>query len=895
MAAENGDQSEGRGRRSRSTVRAADLLVAINQIGSRLDRLERSVDDLRDGQVKLEAQQREVAQLRLAPPEPAPVSQRAEVTAEARGAPPERPSVPIPTIPRPGGTGGMATFAPFGGVSVSATPGGPPPPEPLPAEPTAVGTEPIAEPTSAPSPSRVRQAAADAGAAAAAILDPGPRPEREPAARPRGPSPAKSAQPAHIPLGMAAGVHPVDEAREHAEISEADGDGPGLPPPMMPDEPDPYAEEPVGLGWPSAPPAVPAAPPRPSTERPVTDGPAPVAMGEDVDDGADGLAPAPVAAPTGRAETMGVEGEILAPLDQSEAPDTQTIGQAEPPAHDAYPPWRPDDRYPSDDETGAHPTTEATETPAEPTAEPLRAERPHAAPPDDDDDGTTAEDVGPRESARRRFRRRRRRQMDEDWEAELETKGARVDAAHRTPSADVPEPTEAPPPAEPEAPPSTRSRLGAGLRALNQRSRPSQSELEAEDRRSRYGDALPSDTDAPANRDAREVHRRSSMIAGAMVAVLLLGLLGYGAYTVWQFLGAPPLLPESVRAVFDRDDSDVAATEDAGDVAVPPPPDDVEIVTPSAPPAISQVPPIPSALPPRQSEPESQTAPRRPGLADRAPLPSTASQAVRDTAARAQTGDPEAQFQLGALYAEGQQVRQDYELAAFWFERAAINGSSAGAYNLGVLTQRGLGVAQNSVRAFDLFLDAAQGGHPDAQNAVGVAYALGRGTTANPIQAAQWFQAAYDSGNPRGAFNLGQLFEGGLNGPPDLEAARGWYRVAADLGSQDAVAALERLGAAPPPQTAPATSPTAAAPQAATGQAAAPAAPAPAVSLSASEVREVQLLLTILGYQPGPIDGVLGGQTEQAIRGFQRDQGLTVTGVPTQQLIDRLRIASVSG
>ena len=176
-----------------------------------------------------------------------------------------------------------------------------------------------------------------------------------------------------------------------------------------------------------------------------------------------------------------------------------------------------------------------------------------------------------------------------------------------------------------------------------------------------------------------------------------------------------------------------------------------------------------------------------------------------------------------------------------------------------------------------------------------MAYALGRGTAANPIQAAQWFQAAYDSGNPRGAFNLGQLFEGGLNGPPDLEAARGWYRVAADLGSQDAVAALERLGTASPPRPAPEPSPPAAPPQASAGQASAPAAPAPAVSLTASEVREVQLLLTILGYQPGPIDGVLGRQTEQAIRGFQQDQGLTVTGVPTRQLIDRLRIASVSG
>ena len=891
MAAENGDQSEARGRRSRSTVRAADLLVAINQIGSRLDRLERSVDDLRDGQALLEARQRDAAHLRLAPPGPAPASDRDGPVAEPQDTPLARSGAPIPTIPGPGRSGGMATFAPFGGVSVSATAGVPPAPEPAPA---AVRSEPAPEPT--PSPSRVRQAAADAGAAAAAIPSPGPGAERDPVPRSDGPSPAGSAQPARIALGTAPAAGPVAGAQAPSDTPEPDREGSVLPPPMMPDEPDPYIEESVDLGWPSLQPAVPAPSAQRSTDRLGTDGPAPPAMGEDADDGIGGSAPASAPSAAGAERTLGVEAEILEPVTGSEALDTDAIGAAEPAAEDVHPPWRPDDSHPADAETDADTAPDVMEPPARPEADPLPADPPEAASADDGD-GADADDAGPRESARRRFRRRRRRQMDEDWEAELETKGARVDAADEVPAEDLSEPKATPAPASPgpETARSAGSRLGAGLRALNQRSRLSQAELEAEDHRSRYGDSLPNDTDAPADRDAREVHRRSSMIAGAMVAALLLGLLGYGVYTVWQFLGAPPLLPEAVRAVFDRDDADVAATGDAEDVAVPPPPGDVEIVTPSAPPAISEVPPIPSALPPRQPEPESLTVPRRPALADRAPLPSTVSQAVRDTAARAQAGDPEAQFQLGALYAEGQQVQQDYELAAFWFERAAINGSSAGAYNLGVLTQRGLGVAQNSVRAFDLFLDAAQGGHPDAQNAVGVAYALGRGTAANPIQAAQWFQAAYDSGNPRGAFNLGQLFEGGLNGPPDLEAARGWYRVAADLGSQDAVAALERLGTASPPRPAPEPSPTAAPPQASAGQASAPAAPAPAVSLTASEVREVQLLLTILGYQPGPIDGVLGRQTEQAIRGFQQDQGLTVTGVPTRQLIDRLRIASVSG
>ena len=49
-------------------------------------------------------------------------------------------------------------------------------------------------------------------------------------------------------------------------------------------------------------------------------------------------------------------------------------------------------------------------------------------------------------------------------------------------------------------------------------------------------------------------------------------------------------------------------------------------------------------------------------------------------------------------------------------------------------------------------------------------------------------------------------------------------------------------------------------------------------------VRKVQWGLAQWGYDPGPADGVLGQRTRQAIREFQRDQGLTVDGRPSAQL-----------
>ena len=44
-------------------------------------------------------------------------------------------------------------------------------------------------------------------------------------------------------------------------------------------------------------------------------------------------------------------------------------------------------------------------------------------------------------------------------------------------------------------------------------------------------------------------------------------------------------------------------------------------------------------------------------------------------------------------------------------------------------------------------------------------------------------------------------------------------------------------------------------------------------------VKQIQCLLTYLGYSPGTIDGIDGRNTQGAIRAFQADYGLTVDGI----------------
>ena len=50
----------------------------------------------------------------------------------------------------------------------------------------------------------------------------------------------------------------------------------------------------------------------------------------------------------------------------------------------------------------------------------------------------------------------------------------------------------------------------------------------------------------------------------------------------------------------------------------------------------------------------------------------------------------------------------------------------------------------------------------------------------------------------------------------------------------------------------------------------------------------VEAALALEGYDPGPIDGVITAETEQAIRDYQTDYGLDVTGVVDDQLIETL-------
>ncbi|MEX2648578.1 MAG: peptidoglycan-binding protein [Alphaproteobacteria bacterium] len=64
----------------------------------------------------------------------------------------------------------------------------------------------------------------------------------------------------------------------------------------------------------------------------------------------------------------------------------------------------------------------------------------------------------------------------------------------------------------------------------------------------------------------------------------------------------------------------------------------------------------------------------------------------------------------------------------------------------------------------------------------------------------------------------------------------------------------------------------------------------PSSALSRIYVVTVQEALVAKGYRPGPIDGIAGRRTREAIRRYQNDHGLPVTGVVSQALVNHLRL-----
>lgn len=153
----------------------------------------------------------------------------------------------------------------------------------------------------------------------------------------------------------------------------------------------------------------------------------------------------------------------------------------------------------------------------------------------------------------------------------------------------------------------------------------------------------------------------------------------------------------------------------------------------------------------------------------------------------AANGDSSAQFEVGARFAEGEGVPQNFAEAAKWYQRSAEQGFALAQYRLGTLYERGLGLKADRKQASTWYLRAAEQGNIKAMHNLAVLSANQSDRAPDYTTAAQWFEEAAKRGLPDSQFNLAVLYENGLGVTRDLRTAFMWLSLAAQGGDADAI------------------------------------------------------------------------------------------------------------
>lgn len=161
--------------------------------------------------------------------------------------------------------------------------------------------------------------------------------------------------------------------------------------------------------------------------------------------------------------------------------------------------------------------------------------------------------------------------------------------------------------------------------------------------------------------------------------------------------------------------------------------------------------------------------------------------------ARAQANDSDAQFQVGAMYHDGDGVAKDLAAAVDWFTKSAMQGDEKAQFNLGAMYYAGEGVQKNYDTAREWFEKAAAKKDPRAQFNLGVMYYRGEGVPLNYPQAIEYFGEAGAQGFNEAQFNLGVIYTKGEGVAQDIGKAYAWFDSAREYGNPRANDVLQQI------------------------------------------------------------------------------------------------------
>lgn len=157
--------------------------------------------------------------------------------------------------------------------------------------------------------------------------------------------------------------------------------------------------------------------------------------------------------------------------------------------------------------------------------------------------------------------------------------------------------------------------------------------------------------------------------------------------------------------------------------------------------------------------------------------------AVDEMTRLAQSGNANFQYSLGRCYDKGLKVKQDYEQALYWYQKAAEQGHDKAANNLGCMYLDGRGVEQDYEKAAWWLELSAQKNDTLAILNLGCMYEDGNlGGSQNYDKAFEYYQRADKLGCAPAAYELGHCFEVGVGTKANAKKAFSFYKKSADAG-----------------------------------------------------------------------------------------------------------------
>lgn len=418
--------------------------------------------------------------------------------------------------------------------------------------------------------------------------------------------------------------------------------------------------------------------------------------------------------------------------------------------------------------------------------------------------------------------------------------------------------------------------------------------------------------------------RGRSLLSRMKMPLMLVALLAILVIGGWQlfntFYAAPePAPPAEPAAAIPETQTEAPLPEDSSAMAedalvnggAEPAAAEIDAAAPADEPVVTDEPIAPAgeAIPPATDEAQDGVKSTQTPV-EGATAPATENRSIAFGNAAFQKavadGDRAAWYEAGARYAEGRGVEADMENAAEWFEASADAGYVPAQYRIALAHEKAMGVERDAQTALAWYQKAAEAGNASAMHNLGVLYAQGAVGAPDNQQARKWFMDAAEYGVRDSQFNLGILNARGIGAPQDLVQSYKWFALAAKNGDTDAAEKRDEVAQALRPEQL----------ERARGIVelwkAKPLDPAVNDHLAdpawveakkddttasvdmKKAILNIQGILNNQGYDAGRPDGIMGGKTTAAIRAFQNDQGLPVTGEIDENLVQALLAANLA-